>query len=223
MPAINFYGPLPPAMLTGLRLGGYCPHCKTASRYTLTTVPINNTLQSDKATSFVASYMCDNCMEPIPVKWEIDGWKSNIPTVKNPVLISPAIEPFNFDHTPIEVQKEVKEALDCLSVNAFHGFASMCRRSIQAICTDLGSDATSKVKRQIEEMVDIAGMDDEWKELAIQIMLTGHDGAHPHLPEVDVGRAAVLLDLLRDLTYQLYTRPGNIRKAAELRQEAIAK
>ena len=72
-------------------------------------------------------------------------------------------------------------------------------------------------------MVDIAGMDDEWKELALQIMLTGHDGAHPHLPDVDTGRAAVLLDLLRDLTYQLYTRPGNIRKAAELRQEAIAK
>ena len=69
-------------------------------------------------------------MEPIPVKWEIDGWKSNIPTVKNSVLISPVIEPFNYDHIPIEIQKEIKEALGlsfgkrlswiCLSVSAIN-------------------------------------------------------------------------------------------------------
>jgi len=53
-------------------------------------------------------------------------------------------------------------------------------------------------------------------------MLTGHDGAHPHLPEVGQERAAVLLSLLKDLVYELYTRPGKVKKAASLRQQSIA-
>lgn len=52
-------------------------------------------------------------------------------------------------------------------------------------------------------------------------MLSGHDGSHPHLPEMNQERASVLLSLLQDLTYQLYTRPGNIEAAAELRKKAI--
>ncbi len=68
---------------------------------------------------------------------------------------------------------------------------------------------------------ELTGLDEGGRELARQIMLTGHDGAHPHLPEVDQARAAVLLSLLQDLTYQLYTRPGKAREAAELRQRAV--
>ena len=132
-------------------------------------------------------------------------------------------EPFDFAHVPPDVQREIKEALDCLSVDAFHGFATLCRRAAQAICTNLGAEATPIVKRQIEEMIDLTGLGDEWKGLAFEIMITGHDGAHPHLPDVDAGRAAVLLALLGDLPHQLYTRPGKIKEAEDLRQQAIQK
>ena len=48
-------------------------------------------------------------------------------------------------------------------------------------------------------------LDDELKDLAIQVM-----------------RAQLLLSLLRDLTYELHTRPGNIKAAAKLRSDKIA-
>ncbi len=120
-----------------------------------------------------------------------------------------------------EIEKEIEEALGCLSVSAFNGFAAVCRRAIQAICTNLGADATTKVKGQVEEMIHLTGLGKEWKELALQIMLSGHDGSHPHLPEMNAERAGVLLSLLRDLTYQLYTRPGKVKEASALRQRAI--
>ncbi len=129
--------------------------------------------------------------------------------------------PFDFAHVPQEVEKEIREGLECLSVGATNGFAALCRRTIQAICTNIGAEASTKVKAQIEEMINITGLDSEWKDLAFQIMLAGHDGSHPNLPDVNNDRASILLSLVRDLVYQLYTRPGKIKEAALLRREAI--
>lgn len=221
---LMFYGPQPPYSLYGLQLGGYCPYCKTGTRFKRTTDPISKLLISDNIEEVVINYTCEVCLRPIPVYWKIRKWSDvNTPEVHLPRVVLPMRDEFNFEHVPKSVKKEIEEALDCLSVNAYNGFAAVCRRSIQAICTDLGADATSKVKKQINEMVSLTGLDDNLKELAIQIMLSGHDGSHPNLPDVNAERVAVLLSLLRDLTYQLYTRPGKIKDAAVLRKEVIQK
>ncbi len=219
---LKFYGRQPPDSLFALQLGGYCPHCKTGTRFKRTTDPISELLKSDKIKEVVINYTCEICLGPIPVRWEIRKWPDiNSPEVDSPRVALPMREEFNFEHVPESVKKEIEEALDCLSVNAYNGFAAVCRRAIQAICTDLGADATSRVKSQINEMASLTGLDDDLKQLAIQIMLSGHDGSHPDLPEVNAQRSTVLLSLLRDLTYQLYTRPGKIKDAAQLREEAI--
>jgi hypothetical protein len=218
---LKFYGVDPPNAINNLRPGGVCPHCKTATRFALSTVPIFGILHDDRAHSFVASYACDHCMQPIPIRWHIFSWNGQTPVVGDATVVVPSREPFEFNHVPEAVSHEIEEALDCLSVNAYNGFAAVCRRSIQAICVNLGADASTKVQKQIEEMIDATGLGDEWKSLAIQIMLSGHDGAHPHLPDVNQDRASILLSLLGDLCYQLYTRPGNIKQAAQLRKSAI--
>ena len=181
-------------------------------------------LQNDKVKTFVANYTCDACLGAIPILWEIENWQTtDDPIVRNPKAVLPVREPYDFEHVPEVIEKEIGEALDCLSVNAFNGFAGVCRRAVQAICTNLKTKGSTRVKKQIEEMANLMGLDEEWKDLTIQIMLSGHDGAHPHLPEVDNARAGVMLSLLQDLTYQLYTRPGKVKESAKLRQEAINK
>ena len=206
-----FYGPQPESGMTygGLKPGGVCPHCKTGTRFTIGTVLNGGVPFDNKVTKFVISYICDVCLGPIPIEWRVDRWQDAAnPIVSNPRMVIPVREPFEFAHVPASVRKEIDEALECLSVSAFNGFAAVCRRSVQAICTDLGAGASTKVEKQIKEMIGLTDLGDEWKGIALAIMLTGHDGAHPHLPDVDAERAAVLLSLLRDLTYQLYTRPA---------------
>jgi hypothetical protein len=139
----------------------------------------------------------------------------------NPELILRTNEPFDFDHVPEKVKKEINEGLDCLSVNAYNGFAGMCRRAVQSICTSLGAESSTKVQAQINEMAQLADLDAETKTIAIEVMLAGHDGSHPHLPDVNSDRAVVLLSLMQDLTYQLFTRTGNIKKSSQLRRAAI--
>jgi len=180
-----------------------------------------DTLGRDNIGVFIASYSCDNCRAPLPVQWHIREWRGGDPVVFGPKVVIPAKEPYDFSFVPEVVTQEIDEALNCLSVNAYNGFAAVCRRAIQAICTNLGADASTKVKAQIEDMIATTGLGEEWKDLAIQIMLSGHDGSHPHLPDLSSERANVLLSLLKDLTYQLYTRPGKIKQASQLRQSAI--
>lgn len=219
---LKIIGTQPPNSLSALQLGGVCPHCKIGTRFSLATQP-NPILFRDKATEVVVGYLCDSCIKGIPVRWKIQGFDNQTnPIVQSPELILPVREPFDFDHVPPKVKKEISEGLDCLSVGAYNGFAGLCRRTIQAICTIMGAESSTKVQAQIEEMANAAGLDDETERIAIEIMLAGHDGSHPHLPDVNSDRAAILLELVRDIVYQMFTRPGRIRQSAELRKAAIA-
>ena len=219
---LKFYEIQPPNHWARIRPGGICPHCKESSRFALTSNPDVQKIMSDNILYFVLCYSCDACLMPIPIQWKVYNYEGGDSIkVCNPEMLLISKEPFDFDHVPDYVKTEIQEAIDCLSVSAYNGFAALCRRSIQAICTNLGAGATDKVKQQVNEMITATGLDEEWRELTIQIMLSGHDGAHPHLPEVGLDRATVLLSLVQDLTYQLYTRPGKIKEAASLRQTAI--
>jgi hypothetical protein len=99
----------------------------------------------------------------------------------------------------------------------------MCRRCIQSVSASLGADGTSKVQAQLTELKDMGVADEETFQQLHHIMLAGHDGAHPHLPALSPARAAILLQLMKDVLYQLFVRPAKIREAGELRREAISR
>lgn len=98
----------------------------------------------------------------------------------------------------------------------------MCRRTVQSVAENLGATGSDKVTRQILEVKEAADIDDETFLGLKQIIIDGHDGAHPHLPRVTHERAAVLIELMKDVLYQLYVRKGKLQKAKDLRLDAIA-
>jgi hypothetical protein len=69
----------------------------------------------------------------------------------------------------------------------------------------------------------VAQVDDDTFNGLKQIVIDGHDGSHPHLPKLNPQRAGVLLELMKDVLYQLYVRKGKLKEAMELRQAAIQK
>lgn len=215
--------PNPPARIHSLQVQGYCPHCKTGTTFTKTSNPDEGILVQKGITTIVVNYSCDICRGAIPIQWLVHQCdkSNNTITFHAPKEILSVREPFDFEYVPDSVKKEIEEALDCLSVSAYNGFAALCRRAIQEICTDLGAKATIKIKKQIEQAIELAELDEELGEIMEQLMLSGHDGSHPHLPEMNTERASVALELLRDLTHELYRRRGKIKKATELRQKSV--
>lgn len=198
-----------------------CRYCNTASTLTAVSPPNANVVSSRNLKEVVVGYACDRCNRAFPIVWEVMRCDTNGVFVAYPKEVISVREPFEFAHVPEIVRGDIEEALNCLSVRSFNGFAAMCRRTIQSTCQSLGASGSTKVEKQINELDELAGLDAETFSSLREIMLGGHDGAHPQLPTVDLDRATLLLQLLRDVTYQLFTRPGLVKEAATKRAEAV--
>jgi len=205
------------------RLRFFCPHCNTASTLSQVALPNKEVVVVRKPQEVVAAYACDSCNSAIPILWKRVAADGNAVIAEFAEEVLRVREPFEFAYVPEAVKAPIGEALDCLSVRAYNGFAAMCRRAIQAACEALGADGSTKVEAQIREVKELGALDNETFPAVRQIMLGGHDGAHPQLPSVDQDRAELLLRLLRDVIHELFTRPGVIREAAQKRAEAIKK
>lgn len=131
------------------------------------------------------------------------------------------METFDFDYLRGDVLEDLKEALSCYSRGDYNAFAAMSRRTIQSIAKDLGADGKAKVLKQVNELKTIIEIEEETFKTIEEIIIAGHDGAHPYLPKLSPERAAILLELLKDVVYQLYVRKKKVEQSAELRKKAI--
>lgn len=212
-----------PTYISQYIIQALCPHCNTVSTLTAVSPPSAGVASSRALKEVIAGYACDHCNRAIPIIWEVMRCDSGGIFVGYPKEVISVREPFEFAHVPEIVRNDIEEALNCLSVRSFNGFAAMCRRTIQATCQYLGVGGSTKVEKQINELNELAELDPETFSSLRSIMLGGHDGAHPQLPAVDLDRAALLLQLLKDVTYQLFTRPGLVKEAAAKRAAAVQK
>ncbi len=130
-------------------------------------------------------------------------------------------ESFDFEYLEDNVKEDFKEALKCYSNQCYNAFASMCRRTIQSAGKILGANGKDKVKKQIQELKEIASIDDDTYNILEQIIIAGHDGAHPHLPSLTSERATILLVLMKDVLNELFVRKARVKKAMELRLKDI--
>lgn len=208
---LQFYGTQPPAPLNVLRCGGQCPHCSQRSSFTRMLELIENVAKAAGVRTIMVTYQCDACLMPIPVAFEVTSWDP--PRVERARIALPIREAFDVEHVPDVVAHAVREALACLSVDAHNAFAAMARRVVQAIVRDLGGDARGRIEAQVGETLALSGVDESVGDAARRSLVPA-DAADLELPDVDARRSALILSLLRDLTYQLYTRPGRVRSAA---------
>ena len=197
-----------------------CPHCNTVSSTTLISPPYYPTLARYRPASVGIAYLCNACHAPIFLRFNVfnyDLGNYRIVISDSPELVEfPSID-FEFEYLPDQIRDDLKEAFSCYSVGCNNAFAAMCRRTIQSVAKEMGAKGKDKVQKQIEELREGSNLDDETFEIIHQIIIGGHDGAHPHLPTVTQERSAILLELFKDILYQLYVRRGKIKKVNELR------
>lgn len=202
-----------------------CTHCNNATSITAISIPVYNSLFRYRVKNIGIVYKCNSCDEPIFLKFKNVVYD----TGNNRVIISEEFETvenptevFEFEFLPERIKQDFAEALQCYSIKAYNAFAAMCRRSIQSAASELGTKGNDKVLRQIQDMKEMAEIDDETYDILKQIIIDGHDGSHPHLPQLSAPRAEILLELIKDIMYQLFVRKGKLSKAAELRKIQIA-
>lgn len=203
-----------------------CPHCGVPSNITAISIPRYEYLNRFKPRFVGIVYRCDACNEPVFLRFNVTRYSTSPTTY---VMLEDEYEEverpketFELGYLPNEVANDFRESLTCYSSGCFNAFAAMSRRCVQSISAELGAKGKDKVLNQLQDLKEMAEIDEETFGVLKQIIIDGHDGAHPHLPTVNGERAAVLLELMKDVLYQIYVRRGKLQEAMQMRKNAIA-
>ncbi|MEX0684442.1 MAG: DUF4145 domain-containing protein [Balneolales bacterium] len=200
-----------------------CPHCMTGAGLSAVSIPKYDLLERYQPKSVGLAYQCDVCQETVFLRFKVQYNFPNhkVTFFKDYEEVERPQETYDFKYLPEVVGADFREALDCYSNANFNAFAAMSRRTIQTASQELGSKGKDKVLRQIEDLRSMAEIDEETFESLKAIVIAGHDGAHPHLPSLSDDRAEILLELMKDILYQLFVRKKKLEEAAARRREAI--
>jgi hypothetical protein len=130
--------------------------------------------------------------------------------------IERAREKFSFTYIPEDVELLFREALACFSQGAFNAFASMCRRTAQAMFADLGEAGKLRLFDELNAVRDLAGIAPELF-AKLRTVLFGSD-PEARLPLLDGYEGGILLEVAKDLLYEAYVRKGKLQQAIMVRR-----
>jgi hypothetical protein len=196
-----------------------CPHCQVLSHLTPVSVPDFAQLSSLTPSHAGIVYRCDSCNAPIFIKYAVKLYgATRIEFGANFQELEHAREKFSFTHLPEGAEALFREALAAYSAGCYNAFASMCRRTAQAVFADLGDNGKLRMFEQLNDVRDMADLDQDTFNM-VRKVLFGVDGeASGGLPLLDSTSAGVLLEVAKDLLYQSYVRKGRLQQAMMVRR-----
>ena len=196
-----------------------CPHCLITAHITPAAVPKFEDLQAHKPQHVGLVYRCDACLAPIFLRFTARLYSADrVELAAQFSEVERPRETFAFVHLPEEVELLFKEALTCYSRGAFNAFASMCRRTAQALFADLGETGRLRLYDELNDVRAMAELDVETF-TRIKSVLFGNDSdPRPNTPLLESYAAGVLLEIMKDLLYEAYVRKGKLQQAMLVRR-----
>jgi hypothetical protein len=127
-------------------------------------------------------------------------------------------ENFHSGYLPAQVAAYFQDALGCYRHGLPHAFAAMCRLTAQAVFDDLGESAKLKIFDQVEEITDLANVDDRVYR-QIRNILFDTDTASLHMADgLDRETTAVLLETVKEILQQAYIRRALLKQKLRMRR-----
>ena len=196
-----------------------CPHCQVYSHITAVSVPSYSELVANRPSQVGVVYRCDSCNAPIFLRFAVKMYAANrVELANNFVELERAREKFSYTYLPEDCEKLFREALGCYSAGHFNAFASMCRRTLQAVHADLGETGRLRLYDEIAQAREMAEVDNETYAVVRKVLFGTDSDPPPSLPEIGAHEASVTLELMKDLLYQVYVRKGKLQQAMMVRR-----
>ncbi|MFI4885266.1 MAG: hypothetical protein ACHQIF_06835 [Steroidobacterales bacterium] len=196
-----------------------CPHCQVIAHVSVCAVPRFEDLQAYRPSQVGIVYRCDSCHSPVFLRFVVRMYAANrIELSPQFTEVERAREKFSFTYLPEEVELLFREALTCFSSGAFNAFASMCRRTVQAVFADLGEAGKLRLFSELNEVRELAALPaDTFAKLKSMLFGTATD-PRPNIPLLEGHEAGVALEVMKDLLYETYVRKGKLQQAMLVRR-----
>ena len=196
-----------------------CPHCQVLSHVTPIAVPSFDELVSHRPKQLGVVYRCDSCNAPIFLRFPIKMFgNSRIELGAQFSEVERPREKFSYTHLPEEVDVLFRETLSCYSNASYNAFASMCRRTMQAAFADLGETGKLRVFDQLNDVRVMADLDATTFAGIKRVIFGSDNDPYPDLPTLDDQQAGMLVEIVKDLLYQVYVRKGRLQQAMLMRR-----
>jgi hypothetical protein len=196
-----------------------CPHCQVLSHITPIAVPGFDELLSHRPQHVGVIYRCDACNAPIFLRYPVKMFGSNRLELGSQFSeVERASEKFCYTYLPEEVELLFRETLACYSQACYNAFASMCRRTMQAAFADLGETGKLRVFDHLNDVRVMADLDGAAFADTKRVIFGSDNDPYPDLPTLDDQQAGVLVEVVKDLLYQVYVRKGRLQQAMMMRR-----
>ena len=203
----------------GKRLVLTCPHCQALAHVSPVAVPRFEELQSYRPAQIGVVFRCDACLAPIFLRFSVRAYApTRIELAPQFAEVERPRERFDCTYLPEDVELLFKEALTCFSGGAYNAFASMCRRTAQALFSDLGEAGKLRLFDALNEVRDIAALAPDTFAKIRSVLFGIASDPRPGIPLLQSHEAGVLLEVMKDLLYQTYVRRGRLQQAMRVRR-----
>ncbi|HEY2274703.1 MAG TPA: hypothetical protein VGH61_04305 [Steroidobacteraceae bacterium] len=195
-----------------------CPHCQTVAHITPSAVPRFEDLQLYRPKQVGVVYLCDACHAPIFLRFTARVYgATRIELSPQFTEVERAREKFSFTYIPEQVEALFREALICFTHDAFNAFASMCRRTAQAIFADLGEAGKLRLFDELNGLRDLTDIAPDLFTRMRTVLFGAELDLRASLPLLDGYQAGIMLEVMKDLLYEAYVRKGRLQQAIMVR------
>ena len=196
-----------------------CPHCQAVAHITPLAVPRFEELQLYRPRQVGVVYQCDACHMPIFLRFTVRVYgATRIELSPQFTEVERVREKFSFAYVPEDVELMFREALACFSQGAFNAFASMCRRTAQAMFADLGEAGRLRLFDELNSVRELADIAAEIFTKMKSVLFGAELDAQAALPLLDGYEAGIMLEVVKDLLYEAYVRKGKLQQAIMVRR-----
>jgi hypothetical protein len=200
-----------------------CPHCQVLAHITPIAIPQYDQLVAVRPKHAGLVFRCDSCNAPVFLRFAIKMYAPNrVELTSTFTELEHAREKFTFTHLPEGTELLFKEALECYSAGCYNAFASMCRRTVHAVFTDLGDGGKMKLFDELNEIRDLAELDAATFAVVKSVIFGQDQDPRGAVPLLDPYQAGVLLEVMKDLLHQAYVRKGRLQQAMMVRRYFLA-
>ena len=196
-----------------------CPFCQAVTHIAPSAVPRFEDLQLFRPKQVGVVYLCDNCHMPIFLRFNVRMYgPTRIELSPQFIEVERAREKYSFTYIPESVELLFREALACFSHGAFNAFASMCRRTAQAMFADLGEAGKLRLFDELNAVRDLADISQEIFTKMRNVLFGAELEVRTPMPLLDGYEAGIMLEVVKDLLYEAYVRKGKLQQAMMVRR-----
>ncbi len=192
-----------------------CPHCGANAQLIPVSTPSYKALVSARPSQVALGFSCSACGEPRFGKARVRAYEPERVVLSSKIVeVERARERFQLAYLPEQARPLFEEALACYTADLHNAFASLCRRTADASIRQIGHAGLTSWRNAFASALELGEIDTAPAEIMRAVLF----GDLETMPTIDAEIAAVLIEVMKDVLYQIHVRRAKFKAAMQMRR-----